>query len=577
MIRTSSYLSKLPRQNYYIRISIPHDLVTHCQCREFRRSLRTLCRREAMGRARRVRALMDQLFKKMRGGTVKWAEAKKMLADELLWLTGEFQNHIDETGPKTEISLPFFTDFMLRDRENGEAVLKDYEEARARETPNLDYVFSLGLKACQIAERHGIDLLKADAETRQRFSDATERMLLEFRSQATNINDQELKSFQMPCGGKEPPAPMAEPNAPQSDISQPSTTQPSTTPETNAVAQGPLLSVIIEEYCSEMMAGGLWRDKTEDENRAIFALFIRMVSDVPVPSVNFETARLCKSVIQRLPPNMNKKPQYRDKTLDEIMALKPDPMSISSINKYLSRLSSLFDWARKHGYAKENFFANLGLRQKVRADEQRERFEQSDIDLIFSMPVFTELKFLHPYYYWMPLIGLFTGARIDEICQLHLVDIRKENGIWVFDLNDDGDKKLKKPSSKRLIPIHPRLLELGLIAYTERLKKKETPRLFPELKRGRDGYSAPASKWFNDRFIRKLGIKPGRTFHSFRHTVADHLKQLDVDEKKTGAILGHHDASMTTGRYGKRYKPELLSPIIKMLDFPVEDVKVFTM
>ncbi|MEO5333356.1 MAG: hypothetical protein H7839_15190, partial [Magnetococcus sp. YQC-5] len=87
VIRTSSYLSKLPRTNYYIRISVPHDLVDHCQCREFRRSLRTSCRREAIDRARRLRVLMDRLFMEMREKKVNWADAKKMLADELLWLT----------------------------------------------------------------------------------------------------------------------------------------------------------------------------------------------------------------------------------------------------------------------------------------------------------------------------------------------------------------------------------------------------------------------------------------------------------------------------------------------------------
>ncbi|MBF0420063.1 MAG: hypothetical protein HQL78_07845, partial [Magnetococcales bacterium] len=219
MIRTSSYLSKLPRTNYYIRISVPHDLVDHCQCREFRRSLRTSCRREAIDRARRLRVLMDRLFMEMREKKVNWADAKKMLADELLWLTDEFKRHIEENGPADKLSLPFFTDFMLRDREKGDAVLQEYELARAKETPHLDYIFSLGLKACQIAERNGVDLLKADAATRQRFSDATERMLQEFHSRATNINDQELQGFRMPGGEIQgPPVPAVTPGVSPSGI-----------------------------------------------------------------------------------------------------------------------------------------------------------------------------------------------------------------------------------------------------------------------------------------------------------------------------------------------------------------------
>ena len=41
--------------------------------------------------------------------------------------------------------------------------------------------------------------------------------------------------------------------------------------------------------------------------------------------------------------------------------------------------------------------------------------------------------------YWIPLIALFTGCRLNEICQLYLNDIRCDNGQYYFDINDDAE------------------------------------------------------------------------------------------------------------------------------------------
>lgn len=44
-------------------------------------------------------------------------------------------------------------------------------------------------------------------------------------------------------------------------------------------------------------------------------------------------------------------------------------------------------------------------------------------------------------------------------------------------------------------------------------------------------------------------------FHSFRHSLADRLKQAGVQDTLISEILGHTVESVTMGRYGKRYQP----------------------
>ena len=102
---------------------------------------------------------------------------------------------------------------------------------------------------------------------------------------------------------------------------------------------------------------------------------------------------------------------------------------------------------------------------------------------------------------------------------------------WCFDIveePDRPDKKLKTLSSRRIVPIHDTLIDLGLIELIKILKDKnpDRKRLFEELPYGENSYNRNITRFFNQRYLPKLGLKTDRkNFHSLRHTVSDHLKQ----------------------------------------------------
>jgi integrase len=316
-----------------------------------------------------------------------------------------------------------------------------------------------------------------------------------------------------------------------------------------------LLEDVIAEYCHEKVLDKSWTAKTEKENRAIYALLVRVVGNIPVSELTHAVARDYKQTLMKLPPSLNKSSLYRSKTLEQILRMNPDPMATTTVNKNLVRASSLFEWATRHGYMDKNYFEALSLKNTKRADEERSTFTREDLVRIFSHTPYATHRFVHPYYYWLPLLGLYTGARLEEICQLYLDDIYQEEGIWVISINDQGDKKLKTKSSKRIIPVHPKLIALGLPAYVQTLKDRKQIRLFPELKKGRDGYSQAASKWFS-RFREKIGLhnlNPPKDFHSFRHTLVTELKNKSIPEVEVAAITGHSASGITYGRYGKSY------------------------
>ena len=167
--------------------------------------------------------------------------------------------------------------------------------------------------------------------------------------------------------------------------------------------------------------------------------------------------------------------------------------------------------------------------------------------------------------------------RIEEICQLHCTDIRQDEGLWVFDINNNpdasglDDKKLKTANANRIIPLHNHLLKLGFLEYYAEIKEDST-RLFPDLKAlgTREQYGKIISKDFGP-FIRSLGIKGNKTFHSLRHTFSDFFKKKMMHNIMFEEVFGHSHETLATKRYGSRFSPQkCYDELISLLDYGLE-------
>jgi integrase len=169
--------------------------------------------------------------------------------------------------------------------------------------------------------------------------------------------------------------------------------------------------------------------------------------------------------------------------------------------------------------------------------------------------------------FWLPLIAVYSGMRQEEICQLHCEDIRQHEGVWVFDVHDAPPRQLKNRNARRLVPLHHKLIEVGLLDYVDELRREGSSRIFPNLKPGGadDRFGHNFAKWFT-RYRRDVGLyEPLLDFHSLRHSATTFLIQAGVEPILVDALTGHETAG-ETARYTKQFKIEQLRAAIDQLN-----------
>lgn len=172
--------------------------------------------------------------------------------------------------------------------------------------------------------------------------------------------------------------------------------------------------------------------------------------------------------------------------------------------------------------------------------------------------------------YWLPILGLYTGARLNELCQLTVKDVRDEDGIAFLDITDDAeDQKVKSASGRRRIPVHRRLVEFGFLEFVSKQREAGENQLFLELKVDASGYRSGEFSKFFSRYLKRIGVKTEKTsFHSFRHNFEDACRNGGVLPHIMNAIQGHAEQGMA-GRYGDGvYRLDVLLQSINCIDYP---------
>lgn len=220
---------------------------------------------------------------------------------------------------------------------------------------------------------------------------------------------------------------------------------------------------------------------------------------------------------------------------------------------YVSKVSQVFEMLMARGDIEPGPGANpvkgvlvMSLKEKrARRDSgfTWEPFELNDLKRIFDPENYRRLS--KPHAHWGPLLGLYTGARVSELAQLFLRDFVVEDGQPCLRISPDSDgQSVKTESAKRLVPLHPDLIRLGLLERVERLREEGAERLFPHMRiDSKAGPGNSISKAFSY-YLSNLSIKPRRKngtvgFHSLRKNVIQSLQGSKLPEERRRALVGH--------------------------------------
>lgn len=267
-------------------------------------------------------------------------------------------------------------------------------------------------------------------------------------------------------------------------------------------------------------------------------------------------------------------------TKDQILEFRDSQTSrglkpVTIENKIIA-LNEFFGWAQGNLHFPQVDLPTKGMlhlskRQRESLSEKYQPFTFDDLKVIFDPVRYLPAMSRQPDHFWLPILALFTGARIEELCQLHIADVKKLDGVAFIDINAMDDKGVKSAAGARKIPLHPIVLKLGFLKYVEVVKSMglSNKQIFPYLQpNANDVLSSPASKKFN-RYFSLIGIKSSRrkVFHSFRKTANQELTDRGVDVALRSALLGHELKSENVNSYTEYRLKQLAEQGIYKLKF----------
>ena len=212
-------------------------------------------------------------------------------------------------------------------------------------------------------------------------------------------------------------------------------------------------------------------------------------------------------------------------------------------------------------------------------------FTPQDLCALFGEPFLQHAR-SNAARYWVPLLSLCTGLRVGEASQLRPVDFEVIEGVACVRVKgevgqppDRNTQRLKTLASRRAIPLHPQLLELGLMTYVEDRIENGEPWMWDDLLwTEKSGFGKYPSRDFQT-LAERVGVyqKRRKVFHSFRSTISQKLEAHGLDGDLLDRFLGHEPKTTRGRNYGRteeglafpiRRVHELLSSISLDLNVP---------
>lgn len=347
------------------------------------------------------------------------------------------------------------------------------------------------------------------------------------------------------------------------------------------------LSKVIKLYRDEHLSSDDLAAKTVAKTEAALAIISRYFkANTPVAAIDRDACYAFRDMLAKLPPNFTKK-HGSSSDLSKV-AQKNAAAGRSGLNKqtqepYLRTLRRLLALAKDRRFIAEN--PAEGIKPKGRAvpnEHKRNSYSKAQLAQLFNAPIYTgcqddERNFAVPgpnkprrSRFWVPLIALFTGLRLEEILQLTSDHVfNDENGEPYLRIT--RDMKVKSNNAYRAVPIHSELIKIGFMSLVaEASSREEDHLLVVDVPHASDKTRSSVFSKRYSTFQKSLKIdEPGRkvTFHSFRHTFRDALRLPDANPDLVRELGGWSRGSETSTAYGDGARPEVLRTLVERINY----------
>jgi hypothetical protein len=301
----------------------------------------------------------------------------------------------------------------------------------------------------------------------------------------------------------------------------------------------PTFKVVVDDFLN-----GYKKNKKPEmykKLRPVLTMLLELVGDKPISDIKQTDINDFFDLLGNLPPRWSDECRKHNLTIRQLAKLEHPkilgPKTFS--DTYLASVRPFLVHARRN-WQDQGFPTGLSTEgieyggDREEGENKQRAMNPNELKRLFEGVEMQEFArdTTTAHCFWLPHIGLFTGARVNEICQINpQTDILKEDesGIWYFWITkdtpaDDGVVKTIKTGDSRKVPIHDKLIELGFIEYVKQLKKTGAKRLFPSWEPKNKRASGNAEKWFRI-LLRDLDLRdesPKSTLtgmHAFRHTL----------------------------------------------------------
>lgn len=327
-----------------------------------------------------------------------------------------------------------------------------------------------------------------------------------------------------------------------------------------------LLSEAWERFIRSKEQGGVTK-KTTGKFQSAYTAFMDTVGDITLSKMRYYHAEEYALKISNY-PTFRTVGQRNLLHIDTVKELTDGRVKTAVIKDWCNKMGNFAKWCIRNDLLTRNYFEGLAPEHVA----ERRSWKPSELHLLFNHERFTHPELTPLSQYWLPLLAFASGARINELATLYKHDILEERNIKYFNLTEyEDEKSLKNNNSKRVVPIHSRLIELGFLDF---LSNSEEGLLFKDLEtlykpHTQEAFSNPAVSEFSEFKRETLKLSNEVVFHSLRNTFMQQCADNRIQDSDIAAVVGHSQKGMTRGRYATDFSLEILHKAVESV--PVRD------